>query len=319
MVDCGSCSDPLPDDNEFAVCSVCKANLHFTCADILESTWNRMGQTRRDNWKCSKCSGCKSKAPKDTSTKIPVDKSQEQFLAKMEETIKAQFSRYEENFGAQLNEFRNSMDFFSNKIDDYECQIKTYCSQVKDLQDSQNMLVKENEKLKKEIAQYKSQLEDLEQYNRNKNIQIDGVPEIPNENVGVILQKISHVVGLPLNITSDIQAMHRIPTKRERGPKPIIVQFSNRQTRDEFLSKCKKTKITSIDFAEHVPQTNVYVNEHLTPYNKSLLFNAKKLKERGWKFIWIKEGKIFARKDDGGKRIRLTSLEHIDKLLKPSE
>ncbi|KAG8282076.1 hypothetical protein J6590_046003 [Homalodisca vitripennis] len=64
-----------------------------------------------------------------------------------------------------------------------------------------------------------------------------------------------------------------------------------------------------------VPLTNVYVNEHLTPFNKNLLFNAKKLKLSGWMYVWTKEGKILAKKNEGGKTLRVTSLEQIDRLL----
>ncbi|KAG8296026.1 hypothetical protein J6590_066654 [Homalodisca vitripennis] len=53
------------------------------------------------------------------------------------------------------------------------------------------------------------------------------------------------------------------------GPRRIIVQFVNRQVRENLLAKCKK------------PDTNVYVNVHLTPFNKELLYQAKKLRYHG--------------------------------------
>lgn len=199
MSECARCDDSLPETGEYANCSVCNNLLHFECADILESTWNRMGQTRRENWKCNDCTTTsKGKGSKDTavSNNLTLEKLHAEFLSKMEETIKSQFVQYGKEFGQQLNEFKTSMDFFSNKLDEYEGQVKVYSSQVKDLKESQDMLIKENEKLKKEMSSYKSQLDDLEQYNRNRNIQIDGIPETTNEKVGDVVQKLSDIIGV---------------------------------------------------------------------------------------------------------------------------
>lgn len=63
-------------------------------------------------------------------------------------------------------------------------------------------------------------------------MQIDGVPEIGDEVIGYILRTFSSTVRNSLDKASDIQAMHRDPSKRERGLRPIVVQFLDRQTRD---------------------------------------------------------------------------------------
>ncbi|KAG8279386.1 hypothetical protein J6590_106831, partial [Homalodisca vitripennis] len=99
MSDCAGCYEPLPETGEFATCSICKSQLHFQCADILESTWNMMGVTKRENWKCSKCCLSKAKGSKEVAG---VDKLRAEFLPKMEETIKTQFLQYEKNFGKEV-------------------------------------------------------------------------------------------------------------------------------------------------------------------------------------------------------------------------
>jgi len=273
-----------------------------------------MGKPRRDSWKCKSCSG-KAKPSKDVVTKDILNKLHEDFLNKMEETIKSQFKKYDDTFKKQLAEFKESMDFFSKKIDEYEVKIDGYSAQVKELQTSQATLEQQNNELKKSVADYKIKLENLEQYNRNKNIQIDAVPETENEKMTEVIQKLSTLSDIPLNYSADVQAMHRIPTRREKGPKPIVVQFSNRQTRDAVLLKCKKLKIKSTDFVRGAPETNVYVNAHLTPHNKELLFHAKKLKEHGWSFVWPVEGKVYVKKSETDRKILVTSIEQIDKLL----
>lgn len=313
MSDCAGCDDPLPDSNEYAICSQCDSSLHFECADILESTWNRMGQVRRDAWKCKSCSG---KGKSRDTTKELIAKLQEEFLVKMEETIKEQFKQYDENLGRQMADFKESVEFFSKKIDEYEKKIDGYSIQVKELKTSQISLEQENRELKKSLNDYKLQLDNLEQYNRNKNIQIDGIPEVTNEKMSDIVKKLENVSDIPIDFSNDIQAIHRLPTRREKGPKPIVIQFTNRQTRDAVLRKCKKLRVKSTDFVVDVPEANVYINAHLTPHNKNLLFYAKKLREYGWSFIWTVEGKVFVKKSESDRKIHVTSIEQIDKLIK---
>lgn len=50
-----------------------------------------------------------------------------------------------------------------------------------------------------------------------RNAQIEGIPELPNGNMGeIVKKKLSALVDLPIyNNTSDVQAMHRLPVKRE--------------------------------------------------------------------------------------------------------
>ncbi|KAG8323651.1 hypothetical protein J6590_001374 [Homalodisca vitripennis] len=208
MSDCATCNDPLPGPNECAKCSVYDLYFHFECADILESTWNRMGQARRDSWRCKSCN-VKAKIPKDLINQMHTD-----FLQKMETTIREQFSSYEKKFSEKMSEFSESMNFFSAKIDEYEKKISEFVGKVKSLEKSHSELSAENSLLKKEISECKIQLLQLEQYNRNRNVQIDGVPEQPNEKMCDIVQTLSNSVGVPIDFERDVQAIHRIPTKQ---------------------------------------------------------------------------------------------------------
>ncbi|KAG8304018.1 hypothetical protein J6590_104321, partial [Homalodisca vitripennis] len=111
-----------------------------------------------------------------------------------------------------------------------------------------------------------------------------------------VIKHLSTIVEEPIDFHTDIQARHRVPTKRTKGPKPIVVQFYNRQKRDAVLKKAKAKKIKSNNFVRNSPDTNVYVNEHLTPYYKNVLFHGKKLKHLGYAYVWTADAKIFVRK-----------------------
>ncbi|KAG8249590.1 hypothetical protein J6590_017580 [Homalodisca vitripennis] len=104
----------------------------------------------------------------------------------------------------------------------------------------------------------------------------------------------SNIIDEPIDFHLDV---HRISIKRVNGPKPIVLQFTNKQKRDRFLQKSKaaskRQEIKSMDIIAGVFKTNVYVNEHLTHFFKNLFCQSKRLREIGFKFVWLSEGKIY--------------------------
>lgn len=75
------------------------------------------------------------------------------------------------------------------------------------------------------------------------------------------------------------------------------------------MSKIKKRRFVASDL--NVNKNNnenkyIYINDELTANNMRLLWMAKiKAKECGWKFVWIRNGHIFAKKSE------TTSVIHI--------
>lgn len=104
------------------------------------------------------------------------------------------------------------------------------------------------------------------------------MPESNNENVLELVNKLAIAVDETIVLNTDVQAAHRIPAKNTNKPRPIVVQFSNRQKRDAVMKKARSKRPKSTDFINGVPMTNVYINEHLTPFYNKLFFEAKKIK-----------------------------------------
>lgn len=300
----------MPEEGDYAVCSLNKCKLHFECAGISETTWTNMGNTRQKTWKCKVCRG----KPVNSDA---ISKMHDDFLLKMQETIKEQFSIYKTEINEKIEGLTESVEFVSGKIDDYEKHISALDNKVKELEKSNNSLMAHNKVLQNNYDLLQEQLDSLEQYNRNRNLQIDGIPFDVQETIPTIISKLSDIVGESVNFVVDIQAAHRVPTQRKSGVKPIIVQFTNRQKRDMFLKKAKRLQLKSTQFKSSVPETYVYVNEHLTPRNKELLYKAKQLKEKGFKYIWPKDGKVFVRKSDSPdhKTLQIKSCFELEKLL----
>ena len=100
-------------------------------------------------------------------------------------------------------------------------------------------------------------------------------------------------------VEEDIDACHKVPTRREDKIKPVVIKFVSRKKKNQVLKAAKDNRTI-------LKEKKIFINEHLSPYNKFLFSNAKKLQHTidnptgVYKYVWHKGGKIFLRKVDEG-------------------
>ncbi|XP_075232931.1 uncharacterized protein LOC142331127 isoform X4 [Lycorma delicatula] len=167
--------------------------------------------------------------------------------------------------------------------------------------------------LRREVNDLRTTLEDMLQFNRNRNVQINDLPEREDEDVPTLIGKLSNLLRIPI-MKSDIQAVHRIRGVPGRI-RPLVIQFSNRQLRDAIMEASRRVRLTSCDFYPDIPRKPIYINEHLTRYYKKLLYETKRNAiDRGYKYCWFRNGKLFVRRDDQTPAIRVHSFADLDLL-----
>ncbi|RVE48661.1 hypothetical protein evm_006732 [Chilo suppressalis] len=65
------------------------------------------------------------------------------------------------------------------------------------------------------------------------------------------------------------------------------------------LEANSKDKLNTVQLGYGCEKTAVYVSEHLCPYYKGLHAETRKIaREKGYKYVWIRNGRIFIRKND---------------------
>lgn len=213
-----------------------------------------------------------------------------------------------------LIEFRQSVDFLSTMHDEMKNMMETL---VKD----NAMLSKENTVLKTQLSDLSERLNNLEQHLRENNLEIQGVPEHRNEDLPNLIHQCSKVIGHNLQ-EGDIIKCTRVAklNKESKYPRAIIVKFNSVRNRDNFYSAVHRynksnpsNKLNTALLGIAGDKMAVYVSEHLSPTNKSLHAAArKKAKEQGYKFIWIKNGRIFVRKTIDSKYILIKGSDSLD-------
>lgn len=199
---------------------------------------------------------------------------------------------------------KRSMTFVSNGLDEANKRLEASLIENKLLRNENETLRLKVISIERDLTSCQADLVKSEQYSRNRNLEIKNVKEKPNECLSDILSKIGKEIDEPISV-ADVDVCHRVSTK-DKTKRNIVVQFVRRDKRDKVLEKARKTKLTntklglptesSLDSSTDEP---IYINEHLCQFMKRLLGMAvARKREAGWKFAWVKNGNIFARRDE---------------------
>ena len=115
-------------------------------------------------------------------------------------------------------------------------------------------------------------------------------------------------MGNVFNVPVDKVKAYRLG-KGGQHPAPIKLCFDNEKNKNELLQAKKKKKITTKDLGYSV-ENFIYVDHDLTKKNQELYKQARLFKrDKQFKFIWIKNGKIYLREDEKSKIIQVDDLD----------
>lgn len=334
------------------VCCKCNENYHTKCIFSDKPEKWIPDKHLLLSWLCPKCSRsnqrdnrddtpvrastktCITKGPIDTSPshqnvtlrKNSVAQKKEDLISISQETLRKIIN--EEINAALFNtnstlmelktevaDLQNSLKFMSEKYDTVIKRITCVEEKTKTV----NTLELEVKELKTQLNIVNSNIEKQEQWGRRSNIEIIGLPERKEENLLNTISKLAAFAKCSFNPQSDIDFVTRVAhmNKDIKTPRPIIVRFLARHKKDEFLShlkKCKDLKASDIGFSNNT--SRIYFNEHLTSERKLLLRKVKKAaEEKQYKYVWVKNYSVLARKNDHSAAIHISTEADLKKLV----
>lgn len=104
----------------------------------------------------------------------------------------------------------------------------------------------------------------------------------------------------------------------------FVVRCSSPRLRDNFMGASltynkrnpkEKLHTSHLGIADE-KKSSVYVVEYLTPENRALHAAAKlKAKEPSYRYVWVRNGRIFMRKSEGAKFILIQDTWALKKLI----
>lgn len=286
--------------------SACR--LHYGCAGVSENTYKHKSAAKKRDWKCEDC----RKEVQD------VTKGEQNVVIHEMRQLMADFSVKMRKLDQVLclqktvEELKESVQYMSATYDKLVLELQQKTETVRELNKAVKDLSEDNLHKNKKIRELEIRLNDSDQYSRNRNIEIAGLEHNENEDLGVLVKKLAGKLNITEFTLQDIDIMHRVPAKNEKVPPKIVVQFKTRTKRNMWLAN-KRHGLNNGDVTGSRSTVPVYINEHLTPYWKELLWLAKqRAREINFKLVWFRDGKLFMKKDFTSQQI--FRIHHADQL-----
>ncbi|KAG7308769.1 hypothetical protein JYU34_006002 [Plutella xylostella] len=227
--------------------------------------------------------------------------------------IRGSFAPEFESLKKKLEGLETSMTFIGEQYEDFKKSFETQTEEMK-------LLKNENEYLKKKMTGMEARLSDMEQQSRQNNIELNGIPEHKQEVPSNIVKQLGKVISFNIG-ENEIASCSRVAkiNKDSKAPRSIVCQFPTKLYRDNFLAAAIKynkanpdKKLSSTLLGIGGKDAAVFVAEHLTPSNKSLHAEARiTARNKGYKFVWVRNGKILVRKNEGSPAIVISKPETL--------
>lgn len=340
VMDCVKCARALPADGRFLTCVSCRGGYHLgkSCSGVADGTFAGMGVGRRDTWKCSPCrTGAVSRAL-DAGGNVSVEDSAHSDERGEGIADNAPFTGQLASINATLNqllsmrtsvdtllplpskvdqllslkpvveELRNTVEglqatvnSFSLKYDSVLALAMTNEEAVKELKKEVDTVQATMTEQSETIERLKEELNDVQQYSRRSNMELHGLPLAQGEDLIKVISDLAKPLNLPTPQSSDILAIHRLIKKPDSVP-IILIRFASVTLKDVWMAA--RGRLQRLCQSEGKPK--LFFNDNLTSANKELFWLARtRGKEKGYRFVWTKNSKIFARKAEGAPAIRV--------------
>lgn len=306
MYNCPGCN---VDYSDGVNCSKCQKYYCFSCANMTEVNYRKLGPARQANLLCGSCKnltlGTSSPKPgPHTPGHSPT--TLDQVLAELRQGISSINGRLDSQLPTlihEVKEMKENLSGIEDTISDIKKDVKRHDVSILDFSERLHQLevqpqgVASDEQVNSKLSQLSAELAAKDQMLRLNNIELKGVPEKHNENLFNLACKIGEVIGQP-TAKSDINFITR--ARSSTSTKTIIVGFVNRYTKENFVASARAfKKLTAEDIGFAGDASRLFVNDHLTPENKRLLTRAKQLaREKGHKHVWVQNCKILTREGD---------------------
>lgn len=233
-----------------------------------------------------------------------------------------------------LTQILETVQSNKSELSEVKTSLKNFEAKYNELSDRCEYLENENEYLKEKYDTLSINIDRINQQALSSNLEIAGVLETSAEDIKEIAAKI--ITNLGFETPNVVKSAYRRNTKSTSSglPKPIIVSIVDKGIRDKILVASRKIKnlnstiITNPSTSTednnestssnatviNTPARPIYINEHLTDFNKYLLARAKQLYRNNKLYsVYVRNGFVIARTEDNNSpEIRILKSSQLD-------
>ncbi|CAG4966850.1 unnamed protein product [Colias eurytheme] len=238
---------------------------------------------------------------------------QQELSSALTVTIKRLVTSELNNLLEKITGFQDTITFLNQQFEVLKSSLEEKTSVIENLK-------KDNDILKSTITNLSNRLGSVELHMRENNILISGIPEHRSENLFETVLQIAKVIDTPLT-QEDIQHVTRVAkvSNDSNRPRAVVAKLRSPRLRDvvlaavsKFNKKNSNDKLNSHHIGIGGTKKPIFVAEHLTPENNTLYAAARaKAKEAHYKFVWIRNGRIFVRKNENCQALLIRNKRHF--------
>ncbi|XP_047984695.1 uncharacterized protein LOC125225161 [Leguminivora glycinivorella] len=276
--------------------------------------------------------------PSPSTSEVPVDvdaASTSEIIAELrmcrEEMQKMriemqQFNKIVSDLTEDVKKCNIRIDECNERIDECSERIGDLSARVEVVERQQSAkLSDDTADLERKIAELQQDINYRDQELLSNDIEIAGIPETNNEQGIHLVLTVANKLGVSIEEGDVVSAERAGPVRREEAgatggpggrPRPLVVRLTRRAPRDRLLAAARvRRDVTTDGMGLAEPARRFYVNERLTRHNRQLFHKAREDASRmHWKYVWTRDGAIFARKDHGLGRYRLRTESDLPKV-----
>uniref|UniRef100_A0A0A9YDX5 MADS-box transcription factor 22 n=1 Tax=Lygus hesperus TaxID=30085 RepID=A0A0A9YDX5_LYGHE len=330
-MDCRKCGVPIS-PGKLAKCSICSGVFHPACTRLKSaSSFKKLRKDLREKWKCDTCVVTRTFSPTGSRKETSSD-SEDEFedpnpedptsddLNKLNRNMNILMRKFDK-FGEKFISMETTMGFFNEQYEEMKKSLQRVESQITEVMKQNTSLAEENKKLKKDVTDISRRTDDLEQALLSSTVEIKGIPFTTNEDPGEVVKILAEKLQIPEADRAFESAFRvfgpRNPASIRRQNEMIIMKLQNvLQKKSWFSSIRKKKDISARDLYSTLGDSKIYINERLTFRTNKLFWLSRKVgREYGYKFVWVSDGRIFMKKEEGDSRsTRIVDLDQLRKI-----
>lgn len=306
MVNCGTCNRQITGKQLKINCAECQSNFHANCVNLSKADIDYL-TSESSVWRCEPCSVNRRKS-------LMLETEATEGTITLNDLMKA-INELTREHKQSIRDFNTSYEVMNEKLDENTKTLKDQTEKIKEYLQIIETLKDENKQLKERLDVMETKLDEAEQYSRRNCVEIQGVPVAENDVIGTV-RRVGKAIGM--NITDEmIDTCHTLRKRpNTEGPPGIIVKFVRRIDADDMLAKKRGKKDLSTRHLDLQTDKPIYINESLTPLKRRLMGMAREVRRsNNYKWLWVRAGKIFMKKEDNSPVILIKCQADLNKLV----
>uniref|UniRef100_A0A1L8DNH5 Putative phd finger found in protein n=1 Tax=Nyssomyia neivai TaxID=330878 RepID=A0A1L8DNH5_9DIPT len=313
MTQCGICQQVLSrEEKDKVTCSVCKSMFHAKCLKLTPADF-ATATTPNPTWRCVSCTSKERRLSIGSSSSQGNTKPKSATMAAIE-SFRGIFETEVKN----MKEFREEMMTSTRKTSE---SVEKALSLIESLQ-------AENRSLRQKVDALECQLREQDRLNELNTIELLDVPPEIDGADGTSYGDAANMLSTALNVeVTEVDVVDcyviNMQKRQNDGPRKRgniwVVKLGSRRMRDRVMESVRaggREKGWRFPCETATSKSCVIrVRERLTAYTRGLYNEVKAVATtKGWRYVWIKHGRVHVRVRDGGRVSIVSSSSDLSKI-----